>query len=515
VDVELRVRALGASLTPAGISHLEDPELRAVFGSTRNLSPFAFTPGDAAQNLPFSLAMRLQTVFALVVVATYEPLLALVALVLWLVVQLLLVANVIGTTASSAIGILPEEVQYYRELVLSRGPAQEVRIFGLAGWLSSRFTTAAHERLVSARIARKGRWRSYVAAATLSGVGLAGGFLWVGTQGADGALSITGVAVVAAMVLRIFTVPNVIADVPIAYGMFAIPAIEAAEASSISSVQDGGAPVGAAPTESIALRDVSFRYPGATEPVLHGLDLTIPAGQRLAVVGLNGSGKTTLIKLLCRLYDPTTGTISVDGTDLQTFDPAAWRAQLAVLFQDYVHYQLSARDNVWLDAPADGGNGTVRLTRAVAAAGATDILEGLPDGWETPLSAGRTDGVDLSGGQWQRVALARAMYAIDAGARLLVLDEPTANLDPRGEQELFDAVLDSPLVRGDGTGHVAPVTTILVSHRFATVRHADRIVVLEEGHVIEDGDHDALVAAGGRYAELFDAQAATFRDGAR
>jgi ATP-binding cassette subfamily B protein len=307
-------------------------------------------------------------------------------------------------------------------------------------------------------------------------------------------------------------VPNVIADVPIAYGMFAIPAIEAAEAASISSVQSGGAPVDTAPTSSIVLRDVSFRYPGAPEPVLHGLDLTIPAGQRLAVVGLNGSGKTTLIKLLCRLYDPIAGTISVDGTDLQHLDPAAWRAQLAVLFQDFVHYQLSAHDNVWLDAPTDGTDGTARLARAVAAAGATDVVDGLPDGWETPLSAGRTDGVDLSGGQWQRVALARAMYSIDAGARLLILDEPTANLDPRGEQELFDAVLDSPLVRGDGASHDAPVTTILVSHRFATVRHADRIVVLEQGHVIEDGDHDALVAAGGRYAELFDAQAATFRE---
>jgi ATP-binding cassette subfamily B protein len=248
--------------------------------------------------------------------------------------------------------------------------------------------------------------------------------------------------------------------------------------------------------------------------VLHGLDLTIPAGQRLAVVGLNGSGKTTLIKLLCRLYDPTTGTISVDGVDLQMFDPAAWRAQLAVLFQDFVHYQLPARDNVWFDAAADD-DGMARLHRAVTAAGATEVLEGLPDGWETPLSAGRTDGVDLSGGQWQRVALARAMYAIDEGARLLVLDEPTANLDPRGEQELFDAVLGSPLVRGNDREHDAPVTTLLVSHRFATVRHADRIVVLEHGHIIEDGDHEELVAAGGRYAELFDAQAATFREDAR
>jgi ATP-binding cassette subfamily B protein len=514
VDVDLRCRALRASLSPIGISHLEDPAVRDIFGSTRNLSPFAFTPGDAAMNLPFSAAMRLTSLLALVVIAFYEPLMAVFALVVWLVVQALVVGNVVGTVASTAIGMLGENILYYRDLVLASAAAHEVRIFGLGGWLTQRFAAAARERMESAREARRGHWRTYVAAATVSGIGLAGGLLWIGLEGVDGTVTLTGVAVVASLLLRVFTVPNTIADVPIAYGMFAIPAIEAAEASSISTVTAGGAAVAGGPSSAIELRGVDFQYPGASIPVLRALDLSIPAGQRLAIVGLNGSGKTTLIKLLCRLYDPTAGSIVVDGRQLDELDPVAWRGQLAVLFQDFVHYDLSARDNVWLDAPRDDA-GSEQLERAVEAAGAASIVGTLPSGWDTPMAAGLAGGVDLSGGQWQRVALARAMYAIDAGARLLILDEPTANLDPRGEQELFDSVLGSSVVRDSAVGTHVPVTTILVSHRFATVRHADRIVVLEGGRIVEDGDHAQLVSAGGRYQELFDAQAAAFREDIR
>jgi ATP-binding cassette subfamily B protein len=296
--------------------------------------------------------------------------------------------------------------------------------------------------------------------------------------------------------------------------VFSIPAIEQAEMSSASTVIAGGEVIARGPASHIDLRGIDFAYPGTSVPVLRGLDLRIPAGQRLAIVGLNGSGKTTLIKLLCRLYDPTEGSIVVDGHDLRDVDPTAWRARLAVLFQDYVHFDLSARDNVWLGMAGDDA-ASARVVRAADAAGAAPFLTKLPAGLDTPLSAGRVGGVDLSGGQWQRVALARAMYAIDDGARLLILDEPTANLDPRGEQELFDSVLGSSVVRGDTARTDDPVTTILVSHRFATVRHADRIVVLEQGRIIEDGDHATLVTAGGRYAELFEAQAAAFREDVR
>ncbi|HWI03108.1 MAG TPA: ABC transporter ATP-binding protein, partial [Acidimicrobiales bacterium] len=246
---------------------------------------------------------------------------------------------------------------------------------------------------------------------------------------------------------------------------------------------------------------VRFAYPGTTRDVFTDLDLTIHPGTSLAIVGGNGAGKTTLIKLLARMHEPQGGIIRVDGTPLDHFDPAAWRRRLAVIFQDFVRYELPAADNVGF-----GGVGLLGDDRALSAAatkaGAADLIHRLPAGWDTPLNRQYTGGADLSGGQWQRVALARALFAVEAGAGILVLDEPTANLDVRAEAALFEDFLD--LTRG--------LTTILISHRFSTVRHADRIVVLEGGCVVEDGSHDELLAAGGRYAGMFRLQAARFHD---
>jgi ABC-type multidrug transport system fused ATPase/permease subunit len=256
-----------------------------------------------------------------------------------------------------------------------------------------------------------------------------------------------------------------------------------------------------APRREIRFHQVSFAYPGAERDALSGLDLRIEAGRSLAIVGENGAGKTSLVKLLCGLYEPAAGRIAVDGVDLAATDPVAWRARIAVLFQDFARYQLSAADNIGLGAPELAGD-RAHLVAAAELAGARELVESLPHGWETVLSREYTGGTDLSGGQWQRIALARAMFAVRAGARVLVLDEPTAALDVRAEAELYDRFLEL----------TAGLTTILISHRFSTVRRADRIVVLAGGAVVEDGDHQELLAAGGRYAEMFTLQAARFTE---
>ena len=248
------------------------------------------------------------------------------------------------------------------------------------------------------------------------------------------------------------------------------------------------------PGREVVFRDVTFGYPTSARPVLDHLDLTIPAGTSLAIVGQNGAGKTTLAKLLCRLYDPQSGAVEVDGTDLRSFAVEAWRRRVTAVFQDFLRLELPLRDNV---APG-GGVDDAAVGEALAQAGAAQLA-----GLDTTLARGYEGGTDLSGGQWQRVALARVLCAVDQGAGVVLLDEPTAQLDVRGEAEVFDRILSATRGR----------TTILVSHRFSTVRHADRICVLEGGRVVELGTHDELMAAGGRYRTMFDLQAQRFAAG--
>jgi ATP-binding cassette, subfamily B, bacterial len=250
------------------------------------------------------------------------------------------------------------------------------------------------------------------------------------------------------------------------------------------------------PAREVRLRGVRFSYPGTAQTVLDGVDLTIPAGSSLAIVGVNGAGKTTLAKLLCRLYDATDGVIEVDGVDVRELDIASWRRQVTAVFQDFVRFELSLRDNVAPMSSTLGGVSDDDIRAALQQAGA----DGLAD-LDTPLAKGYPGGTDLSGGQWQRVALARALCAVRSGARLVLLDEPTAQLDVRGEAAIFEQLLAA----------TRDVTTIVVSHRFSTVRHADRICVLEHGRVEEIGTHEELMAQRGRYHTMFNLQARRFQ----
>jgi ATP-binding cassette, subfamily B, bacterial len=273
----------------------------------------------------------------------------------------------------------------------------------------------------------------------------------------------------------------------------------AAPVAAVLRLQSAMAPAGAMapgdkraaglPAREIRFRDLTFAYPGG-KPILEGFNLTIPAGSSLAIVGQNGAGKTTLAKLLCRLYDPQSGVIEIDGVDLRQLDIADWRSRLTAVFQDFIRFELPLRDNV---APRGAADATIMA--ALQAAGAANLAS-----LDTILARGYENSTDLSGGQWQRVALARALCAIQLGAGVVLLDEPTAHLDVRGEAEIFDRVLAAS----------RQCTTILISHRFSTVRHADRICVLEHGQVIELGTHGELMALGGRYRTMFDLQAQRF-----
>jgi ATP-binding cassette subfamily B protein len=248
----------------------------------------------------------------------------------------------------------------------------------------------------------------------------------------------------------------------------------------------------------VSFEEVSFTYPGADRPALQGISLHVEPGQTVALVGENGSGKTTLIKLLTRLYRPSSGRIVLDGRDLQDWDADALRRRIGVIFQDYARYQLLVGENV--------GVGDVRAfldearwADAAAKGLATPFIRELPSGFHTQLGRWFKDGRELSAGQWQKIALSRAFMRSEAD--ILVLDEPTASMDAAAEATVFERF------RALTRGRIA----ILISHRFSTVRMADRIVVLVEGQIVEQGGHDELVALGGRYAKLFDLQARGYR----
>jgi ATP-binding cassette subfamily B protein len=242
---------------------------------------------------------------------------------------------------------------------------------------------------------------------------------------------------------------------------------------------------------------VSFAYPGGGRTVLRDLDFRLEPDERIALIGENGQGKTTIVKLLTRLYDPTAGRILLDGVDLREYSVEDLHREIGVIFQDFMRYEMAARQNISVGR-VDSAGDLASIERAARKSLADAVIRRLPGGYEQMLGRRFEGGLDLSGGEWQKVALARA-YLRDA--QVLILDEPTAALDARAEYEVFQRF--SELTEGK--------MALLISHRFSTVRMADRIVVLEDGRIVEEGNHDRLIALGGRYSEMFELQAASYR----
>ncbi|HUF33341.1 MAG TPA: ABC transporter ATP-binding protein [Acidimicrobiales bacterium] len=510
VDGTLRTRVLRACLRPAGLDHLHDTEVQSALALARDLSPAGMSPGAAASGLTPAVSVRLTSLLeagVLVALGLWWVALPLVGarLVLEVGLMRLFFENLRGVTTA---GLDFRRITWFRDLASTAPAAKEVRVFGWGRWIADRNRRAFDATMAPTWAARRRNGSRILGVSGTVGIAQLGGLTAVAIAALSGGLDLGAFVVAVGAVHGVLSIQASDAEISIAYGAAAVPAVLRLEQVTAEErfATPGTAPADGMPASEIRFEGVRFAYPGG-EAVLDGLDLTIPAGQRLAVVGLNGAGKTTLIKLLCRLHEPDEGRITVDGVDLAELDPGAWRAQVGVLFQDFLRYQLPARDNVAFGA-VDLRVGEAELDALAARVGATEVLARLDDGWDTPLSSTLTGGTDLSGGQWQRIALARAMLAVDAGARVLVLDEPTANLDVRAEADLYERFLELTAQGRDG----APLTSVVISHRFSTVRRADRIVVLDGGRVVEDGPHDELVALGGRYAQLFALQAARFAD---
>jgi ATP-binding cassette, subfamily B, bacterial len=505
-------RLTEAAVRPPGMGHLEDPTLTGDLTVARDFDLGMMGP-------PLSIAMDfiagglveflggLTCAIVLFAYAWWAPLVLGGA---WLATHWLLRESAVWRDRNTeVVRAAQRDADYAYRLAVDPAPAKELRLFGLPEWTIERFTrrrTELHTLQYEATRLREKPMAWSVLLVTAANVLV----FWSLAQAVwTGRLTLAEIVVFAQTAVG----TSMIAFGGISWATDGAAAPAAAVLRLEPAMRQAGALASGSrlaagmPARDIRFRDVSFSYhptatetaaAGATNPgpapgqVLDHFDLIVPAGSSLAIVGQNGAGKTTLAKLLCRLYDPQSGAIEIDGVNVRQFDLASWRSQVAAVFQDYLRLELPLRDNV---APAGAPDATIAA--ALDAAGASGLAD-----LDTVLARGYSGGTDLSGGQWQRVALARALCAVHMGAGLVILDEPTAQLDVRGESEIFDRLLKA-------TRHC---TTILISHRFSTVRHADRICVLEHGRVVELGTHDELMAAGGRYRTMFDLQAERFTE---
>jgi len=389
---------------------------------------------------------------------------------------------------------------YLYGLLTEKDPAKEVRAFGLTDYLTGRHTALYERHMAELRKTTRRRFRIAIASTVGLTAALGAGMAGLLALAMSGRLELAETATAAGALLilgeRIMTTVNSVGDMYEA-GLFVEDFTTFLATAPITHGATGTTPAPASFTR-ISVDRVTFTYPAASTPALRDVSLRIEAGQIVALVGENGSGKTTLAKLLSRLYLPDRGRIAWDGADLAEFDADQVRRRIAVIFQDFARYDLTARENIGLGA-VEHIDDPDAVRAAAAHAGAHSYLDGLPAGYDTILSPEYEGGRDLSVGQWQRVALARAFIR---DAPLVILDEPTASLDPRAEHDLFARI--RTLYAGR--------TVLLISHRYNTVRDADHIYVLADGQVIEHGHHDRLMARGGVYAELFTLQAAAYTD---
>lgn len=491
----LNDRLLQASTDPEGLAHLENAELSNELTMARDFDlgitgpPLFVSMGFIAQGL----SRMVSGVAAAVVLFAFTWWAPLVLAAGWAATHWLLKESGVWKDRNTdEVRTAQRHADYAYRLAVDPPAAKEVRLFGLADWVVERFLDRRKQLYELQWEATKLRERSVLSSLIL--VTAANGLVFWRLADAliDGRIELAAAAVF---------FQTAVGTSAIAFGgiNWALDSASA-PAAAVDRLGPAMAPVGrlgsgptsaeGLPTAALRFEDVTFTYPTGSAPVLEHLDLTIEAGTSVAIVGQNGAGKTTLAKLLCRFYDPSAGAITVDGTDLRRLDVEQWRQQVVAVFQDFVRYEKSLRFNV---APRGAPDEVIET--ALHAAGADGIA-----GLDTILAKGYPGGTELSGGQWQRVALARALCGVHLGAGLVLLDEPTAQLDVRGEAEIFSRLIDA-------TRHC---TTILVSHRFSTVRQADRIIVVEDGRVIEDGSHDALMAVGGRYQTMYDLQASRF-----
>ncbi|MEU8628897.1 ABC transporter ATP-binding protein [Streptomyces sp. NPDC048669] len=505
VTGRLGERVMGAASEPTTVGHLEDPAYLGRISRARGAGTIDMPPGEAVFGFSTRSTLWVTAIGSAALLTEVVWWLGPVVFVVFTLLHSRLVRNyrkAVVETVNQTTEL--RRTSYLRDVPTTPGAAREVRLFGLAGFFRDAYQ--AEWRTNMTRVWRRRREHDLfvVVVVLVTGAAVASVFCFLAYRAATradgttvGDLAIGGLAVRA--LLQVLRADD--DDLRMGFGgkaageALAFPVAEPVVEPLVPS------PAKPAPTGAIACEGLRFRYGGSVGEVLHGIDLTVPAGQSLAIVGLNGAGKTTLARLIAGLDAPSGGSLHIGGTPVGDAERRGWQRQVVAVFQDFGRYELTVRDNIAFGSlpHADDEEGLRAVARQ---AGLLEFIERLPDGWDTVMSSGYAGGVDASGGEWQRIAIARALFGLRHGAQLLIMDEPAASLDPRAEAQLYDTFHEL----------TAGATTIAISHRFATVRKAERVVVLEDGRIIEDGTHEDLLTADGRYAELFRLQAKRFEE---
>ncbi|MFC4335279.1 ABC transporter ATP-binding protein [Salininema proteolyticum] len=497
LQLHLQNRLLNVLARPAGIAHYDRPDILDRLRVTRNLGVDQMRPERAVEGIGQVFPNVLASLGACLLIGLFSPWLGLAWLIGWPLMFYLFMMEYarIGRLVYAGSTDL-RETEYLRDIAISEEPAKEVRIWGLRRRLLERFDAGWARSIDTGQAGMRPGRLAIALAIVLALFGTTATLL--AYQGLSGTVAAATIGI-SLLAVRSLSELNAFDDSTAFVVFGAVPVPKVTDLDDDLREEEPPAPVALAPEApegDVTFKGVTFAYPGAEDHVLEDFDLTIDAGTSLAVVGHNGAGKTSLVKLLSGFYAPDSGAITADGIDIADLRPAEWRSRLSALYQDFTRYPLTVRDNITLGAPEFADHDD-KIRAACRHLDVQELVDSLPRGLDTVLSAEYEGGVDLSGGQWQRVALARALFKVECGARLLILDEPTSALDVRAEADLYDQFLDI----------TSGLTTVIVSHRFSTVRRADRIVVIDAGRIAEDGDHDTLMAADGLYATAFRLQA--------
>lgn len=507
LTAQLQRRLMVSVSGPSTLDGLDTPAAQTRIAQAQGILA-NFQSAEAPMSMATLWSGRLDGFLAAGILAYWYPLPALLLVVVWIAIRQRIRETILDNVRlTGRQARVVQRAHYFEGLSLDPAGGKEARVFGLGDWQVEQYRTHHWASLQELWFARKKLNRSTIGLAVIALAAQGAVFGWLAYAAAHDRVPLSAMVTMLLCTAAISSLAVFgAAGIGLEFQLDSYEHLHALEQEMPIPAPDRrgggtGQPAAEPNGQPLRLSRLSFAYPHSSGAVFTDLSFDIPAGRTTAIVGVNGAGKTTLVKLITGLYLPSGGAVLLGEKDSRGFDARRWQRKFACVFQDFGRYPITARGNIALGAP-EFADDLVGIRAAAAKAGVLDELDALPAGLDSVLSSRYTGGTDLSAGQWQRVAIARAFFAVQHGADTLILDEPTAWMDAQHEQEFFERFIEV----------TAGLSTIIISHRFSTVRRADEIVVLDGGEMVERGSHEELLETRGRYARMFRLQAEQFAD---